>query len=146
MESVRPLAGRLASKYRVIIYDSRNRGASGVNMGEGSDLENRAVDLHALLNRLGATPAYVGVGSVGCAVSVLLAVRHPETVKGFLLWSVAVGSLTAEQTHGFFGQYIDMALRDGMKRVIESKCYAERMSAVFLPFLAKLETTEVSVP
>ena len=127
MESVRPMADRLASKHRVIIYDPRNRGASDVNMGEGSDLENRADDLHELLDRLGATPAYIGGGSVGCAVSALLAIRHPETVKGLLLWSVAVRTLTAEQTYGFFGQYIDMALRDGMKGVIKSEFYADRI-------------------
>ena len=127
MEAVRPLAERMASRYRVIIYDPRGRGASDLSFGEGSEVENRADDLYELLTRLEATPAYVGGPSLGCTVSLRKAILHPEAVKGLLLWHAAISKLPAEVLYGSFGQYIEMALRDGMKGVIESEFYSQRI-------------------
>ncbi len=125
MESVRPMAERLASEYRVIIYDPRGRGASDLSFGEGSELEDRADDLYELLNKLGATPAHIGGNSLGCAVSLHMALRHPEAVLGLLLWHVARGQ--AEGRRNNLEQYIEIAQRDGMKGVAESEFYAERI-------------------
>ena len=129
MEAVRGLAERLAPHYRVIIHDRRNCGASDVIIGgELSEQEIWAEDLHELLNRLDAAPAYIGGGSAGCRVSLLLAMRHPETVKGLLLWHVTGGAFAAERLgYNYYEQFIDMALRDGMKGVVESEFFAERI-------------------
>ena len=54
MEAVRGLAERLASHYRVIIYDRRNCGASDVAIGgDLSEQEIWADDLHELLSQAG---------------------------------------------------------------------------------------------
>ena len=129
MEAVRGLAERLAPHYRVIIYDRRNCGASDVIIGgELSEQEIWAEDLHELLNQLDASPAYIGGGSAGCRVSLLLAMRHPETVKGLLLWHVTGGAFAAERLgYNYYEKFIDIALKDGMKGVAESEFFAERI-------------------
>ena len=129
MDAVRGLAERLAPHYRVIIYDRRNCGASDVIIGgEPSEQEIWAEDLHELLNRLDASPAYIGGGSAGCRVSLLLAMRHPETVKGLLLWNVTGGAFAAERLgYNYYEKFIDIAIKDGMKGVTESEFFAERI-------------------
>ena len=130
MEAVRGLAERLAPHYRVIIYDRRNCGASDVAIGgDLSEQEIWADDLNELLVRLDASPAWVGGGSAGCRVSLLMALRHPEAVKGLLLWHVTGGAVAAERLgYNYYGQFIEAAERDGMKGVVESEFFAERIA------------------
>ena len=60
-EVVRPVAERMASHYRTVIYDRRNCGASDVIIaGNGSDQILWAEDLAQLIQQLGLGPAYVG--------------------------------------------------------------------------------------
>ena len=129
MEAVRGLAERLASQYRVIIHDRRNCGASDVIIGgELSEQEIWADDLHELLKQLNASPAYIGGGSAGCRVSLLLAIRHPETVKGLLLWHVTGGAIAAERLgYNYYELFMDIAIRDGMKGIVESEFFGERV-------------------
>ena len=129
MDAVRGLAERLVPHYRVIIHDRRNCGASDVIIGgELSEQEIWAEDLNELISRLDAAPAYIAGGSAGCRVSLLLALRHPETVRGLLLWHVTGGAVAAESLgYNYYEQFIDIALRDGMKGVIESDFFAERI-------------------
>ncbi len=129
MEGVRGLAELLASRYRVIIYDRRNCGASDVTIGgEPSEQEIWAEDRYELLNRLGATPAYVGGGSAGCRVSLLLAIRHPDAVKGLLLWHITGGEVAAQRLgYNYYEQFKEIAGRDGMEGVVLSEFFAERI-------------------
>ena len=130
MEAVRGLAERLASSYRVIIYDRRNCGASDVVIGgDLSEQEIWAEDLNELLNRLDASPAFVSGGSAGCRVSLLLALRHPEAVKVLLLWHVTGGAVAAERLgYNYYEQFIEAAERDGMQGVVDSEFFAERIA------------------
>ena len=130
MEAVRGLAERLAPHYRVIIHDRRNCGASDVVIGgELSEQEIWADDLNELLRRLDAYPAYVGGGSAGCRVALLLALRHPEAVKGLLLWHVTGGAVAAERLgYNYYEQFMEAAESDGMKGVVESDFFAERIA------------------
>ena len=130
MEAVRGLAERLAPHYRVIIYDRRNCGASGVVIGgDLSEQEIWADDLNELLNKLDASPAYVSGGSAGCRVSLLLALRHPEAVKALLLWHVTGGAVAAERLgYNYYEQFIEAAERNGMTGVVESDFFTERIS------------------
>jgi len=129
MESVRGLGERLASRYRVILYDRRNCGASDVVIeGDISEHDICADDLNELLNKLDASPAYLGGGSMGCRISLLAAIRYPETVKGLLLWNVAGGSTATQRLgYNYYEQFIDIALRDGMAGIIESDFFSERI-------------------
>ena len=55
---------------RVLVYDRRNCGASGVSFdGGSSENEIWAEDLRALLSQLDALPAYIGGSSSGCRLA-----------------------------------------------------------------------------
>src|SRR5713226_6831108 len=90
LDGIVSLAERVADAgYRVLIHDRRNCGASDVVIdGDESEYEIWADDLHALLSRLDALPAFIGGSSSGCRLSLLLALRHPAVVRALVLWRV----------------------------------------------------------
>src|SRR5688572_4556160 len=132
MDGVRYLAERIAGQgFRVLLHDRRNCGASDVVL-EGSDPEYViwADDLKELLVQLGATPAFVGGTSAGCRLALLTYLRHPEIVRGLLLWRVTGGQFAAERlAQQYYGQHIEMAKTGGMAAVCESEHFAERIAA-----------------
>ncbi len=68
---------------RVLIYDRRNCGASGISFdGGNSENEVWAEDLRDLLARLDALPAFIGGSSSGCRLALVLALRHPPRCAG----------------------------------------------------------------
>jgi pimeloyl-ACP methyl ester carboxylesterase len=79
-------AGRLSASSRVLIWDRRNTGASAIAIEDApSELHLWADDLHHLLHALDLSPAYLGGASAGHMLSLLMAHRHPEDVKGLIL-------------------------------------------------------------
>ena len=129
---VRPLAELVAEAgYRVLIHDRRNCGASDVVIeGEASEYEIWADDLHELLSRLEALPAFVGGSSSGCRLSLLFALRHPEAVRALLLWRVTGGPFAAQRlAHNYYGQFIDAARQGGMAAVCETEFFRERIES-----------------
>jgi pimeloyl-ACP methyl ester carboxylesterase len=132
LSGVEPLARRLAEAgHRVVIFDRRNCGASDVVIdGEDSEYEIWADDLHALLSQLGALPAFIGGSSSGCRTSLLLALRHPESVRGLMLWRVTGGRFACERlAREYYGQYMDAAKAGGMAAVCEMEHWKERIDA-----------------
>ena len=67
LAGVKPLGEKLAEAgCRVLVYDRRNCGASGVSFdGGNSENEIWAEGLRALLSQLDALPAYIGGSSSG---------------------------------------------------------------------------------
>ncbi|MGE0057354.1 MAG: alpha/beta fold hydrolase [Dehalococcoidia bacterium] len=132
LDGVRYLAERVAAQgFRVLLHDRRNCGASDVVL-EGDDAEYViwADDLKELLEQLGATPAFVGGTSAGCRLALLTYLRHPEIVRGLLLWRVTGGRFAAERlAQQYYGQYIEMAQAGGMQAVADSEHFAERIAA-----------------
>jgi pimeloyl-ACP methyl ester carboxylesterase len=112
---------------RVLVYDRRNCGASGVSFdGGNSENEIWAEDLHALLAQLDALPSYVGGSSSGCRLALLMALRHPADVRGLLLWRVTGGSYAARRlVENYYGQFIEVAQRGGMEAVRHTEHFAE---------------------
>jgi pimeloyl-ACP methyl ester carboxylesterase len=126
------LAGKVAEQgYRVVVFDRRNCGASDVVIdGEDSEYEIWADDIHELLRQLGALPAFVGGSSSGCRTSLLFALRHPEAVRGLLLWRVTGGRFACERlAQEYYGQYIEAAKQGGMAKVCEMEHWKERIEA-----------------
>jgi len=132
LDGVRYLAERVAAQgFRVLLHDRRNCGASDVVL-EGDDAEYViwADDLKALLEQLGATPAFVGGTSAGCRLALLTYLRHPEIVRGLLLWRVTGGHFAAERlAQQYYGQYVEAAQAGGMQAVANSEHFAERIAA-----------------
>jgi pimeloyl-ACP methyl ester carboxylesterase len=129
LEGVKPLGEKIAEAgFRVLVYDRRNCGASSVSF-DGGEAENEiwAADLNALLAEIDAAPAYIGGSSSGCRLALLMALRHPEAVRGLLLWRVTGGAYAAERlARNYYTQYIEMAETGGMEAV----CASEHWSAV----------------
>jgi len=117
--SLRSLASKIAEAgHRVLIYDRRNCGASGIAIDGESENEEWAEDLHELLMKLDAAPAYVGGSSSGCRLALILALRHPDDVRGLLLWRVTGGEhAAAHLANQYYGSHIAAAKSGGMAAV-----------------------------
>ena len=123
-----PLAETIAQGgFRVLLHDRRNCGASEVAIQDlGSEHEIWADDLRELRAQLGALPLYAGGSSAGARLAILFALRHPESVKGLVLWRVTGGSTAAEElAEMYYGDYIKLAKAGGMEAV----CHSEHFRA-----------------
>jgi pimeloyl-ACP methyl ester carboxylesterase len=134
LQGVKHLAERVAAQgYRVLIHDRRNCGASDV-VFEGTpeaptEYEIWAEDLYAMLKHFNATPAWVGGGSSGCRMSTLLALKHPDAVRGLLLWRITGGEFAAKRlSNQYYFQFIEAAKKGGMAAVCESEHFRERIA------------------
>jgi pimeloyl-ACP methyl ester carboxylesterase len=116
-----------ASGYRVLLHDRRNCGASDVAFdGSASEHEVWADDLYALGKELGALPMYVGGSSAGARLAILYAMRHPDGLRGLLLWRVTGGQEAVNRlSENYYGQYITLARAGGMQAVADSEHFAE---------------------
>jgi pimeloyl-ACP methyl ester carboxylesterase len=126
------LASEVAKRgHRVVIFDRRNCGASDVVIdGNESEYEIWADDIHELLTQLGALPAFVGGSSSGCRTALLFALRHPDAVRGLLLWRVTGGRFACERlAEEYYGQFIEAAKEGGMAAVCEMEHWKERIQA-----------------
>jgi len=127
-----PLARKIAANgYRVLLHDRRNTGASDIKIeGEESEEEIWTDDLNALLSRLGALPAFIGGSSSGARTSILFALRHPQSVRGLLLFRVTGGAVAASRLpEQYYAQYIRAAQSGGMAAVCDTEQYRERIAA-----------------
>ncbi len=136
-EWIRPLAERVAQGgCQVIVHDRRNCGASDVAIERVRDAQGRELseqeiwveELNELLANLGVLPCWIGGTSAGCRVSLLMAIRHPESVRGLLLWRVTGGEVAARQLgYDYYEQFVEAAEKDGMEGVIRTPFFAERI-------------------
>jgi pimeloyl-ACP methyl ester carboxylesterase len=128
---VKSLGSKLAEAgNRVIVYDRRNCGASGIAIEGEAENDVWAEDLHELLARLDAAPAYVGGSSSGCRLAMILALRRPEDVRGLLLWRVTGGAYAAERlTNQYYTSHIEAAQQGGMAAVCAMEHWSEVIKA-----------------
>ena len=119
LAGVKPLGQKIAEAgYRVIVYDRRNCGASGIAIEGESENDEWAEDLHDLLARLDALPAFIGGSSSGCRLAMILALRRPADVRGLLLWRVTGGAYAVERlTNQYYTSHIEAAQKGGMAAV-----------------------------
>jgi pimeloyl-ACP methyl ester carboxylesterase len=86
-----------APDLKVIIWDRRNMGRSGINFGSEPLSMEEAEDLHVLIDRLGVAPAALYGMSSGARSNMVLAERYPEDVAAFVIAPLTGGPLAAEQ-------------------------------------------------
>ncbi|MEW6453547.1 MAG: alpha/beta hydrolase [Pseudomonadota bacterium] len=117
--------------YRVLLHDRRNCGRSEVGIeARGSESEIWADDLYELAKQLGAAPLYAGGSSAGARLALLFALRHPDAVKGLLLWRVTGGQHAAQKlAHQYYGSFAEMAKTGGMEAVCASEHFAAVIKA-----------------
>lgn len=109
--SYHPIAGQLASKYRVIIVDIRGMGSSEKPVS-GYDKKNMAKDIVELLIQLGLTKVSVMGHDIGGMVAMSLAFNFPQYVDKLI---VADGAHPSEgmmqmplmPAHGTFNEKMD---------------------------------------
>ena len=120
-----------ASGFRVLLHDRRNCGASDVAFdGSASEHEIWADDLYALGKQLDALPMYVGGSSAGARLAILYAMRHPDGLRGLLLWRLTGGQEAVDRlAENYYGQYIDLAKAGGMQAISESEHFSECIKA-----------------
>jgi pimeloyl-ACP methyl ester carboxylesterase len=120
-----------AAGYRLLLHDRRNCGASDVAFdGSASEHEVWADDLYALGQSLGALPMYVGGSSAGARLAILYAMRHPDGLRGLLLWRVTGGQEAVERlAESYYGQFITLARAGGMQAVCNSEHFSECIKA-----------------
>lgn len=129
MAELRSLAQRLADAgNRVLLHDRRNCGASDVVVDDTQpEYQIWADDLHALLQQLGVDSAWIGGSSSGCRLSLTYALRHPETVRGLLLWRVTGGDwATRRLAEMYYGTFAKIAAEGGMEAI----CATEHFSGL----------------
>ncbi len=131
LDGVKSLGEKLAEAgNRVLVYDRRNCGASGVAFEGDAENEVWAEDLRELLLHLDALPAFVGGSSSGCRLALLLALRHPAAVRGLLLWRVTGGAYAAERlVQQYYTQFIELAETGGMAAVCDSEHFSAMVRA-----------------
>ncbi len=79
-------------KYQLIVYDIRGFGLSSAPAGEDNySLDILVEDLHHLLTHLGMDKAYIGGLSLGGAVALGYAYRHPEKTAALLIFDIHGG-------------------------------------------------------
>src|SRR5215470_20378753 len=125
--AVRPLAEKIAEAgHRVLIYDRRNCGASGIAIEGDSENDEWAEDLHELLRELDALPAFIGGSSSGCRLAMILTLRRPEDVRGLLLWRVTGGAYAAQRlSNQYYTSHIEAAKEGGMAAVCALEHWSE---------------------
>jgi pimeloyl-ACP methyl ester carboxylesterase len=127
-----PLAEKLAARgHRVVLHDRRNTGASDVLIeGEQGEEVIWTEDMHELMSKLGALPAFFGGSSSGSRTSILFALRYPAAVRGLLLLRVTGGAFAAGRLpENYYGQFIRAAREGGMAAVCATEQYQERIKA-----------------
>ena len=131
-----PLAQKIAAKgYRVLLHDRRNTGASDVvidcpESDVASEEEIWTDDLDALLDQLGAKPAFIGGSSSGARTSILFYLRHPQSVKRLLLFRITGRAFAARRLpQQYYRQFITACEQGGMAAVCDTEQYRERIAA-----------------
>lgn len=128
------LARRLSNRYTVLEWDRRNSaGESDLSLSDARTFtEADTDDLHGLLQALDLGPACIGGGSAGCALSLAMAHRHPDDVKGLLLFNTP----TTDQNeirlraNARWVELAEAAERGGMRATVAFSTHAmERLEA-----------------
>ena len=118
LDTMRRMGTELSKKYRVILWDRSNTGASDFVFKGARDADVWSDQLAELLTALKAGPAYLASCSGGVRTSFMFALRYPDLTKGVVLWDITNTGPGLPQN--YFGQYADLAEKEGMAAVAKT--------------------------
>jgi 3-oxoadipate enol-lactonase/4-carboxymuconolactone decarboxylase len=107
-------ARALASRYRVLRYDTRGHGRSPVVNGPSPSIETLADDLVGLLDALNIASAHIAGLSLGGMTAQALASRRPERVQGLVLMA------TSAYMPSGWDERIAAVLASGMGSIVDA--------------------------
>lgn len=114
-----------APDLRVIIWDRRNMGRSGINFGTEPLSIEEGEDLHVLIDRLGVGPAALYGMSSGARSNVVLAERYPDDIAAFIIAPLSGGPLAAEQLpQEYYLKYVNELSLNSMEDVAATPLWA----------------------
>lgn len=126
-----PLARALEQRARVILYDRRGCGGSGMpEPYEGTTIEEQAQDAAALMRALDAAPAVLVGDGFGALIALDVVKRHRGLVRGAVLANPPLFAFVPEATEKLADQRVmlEEALRDGGPEAAVEAWLAERVS------------------
>jgi pimeloyl-ACP methyl ester carboxylesterase len=130
MDDLDGFVATMRGELRLVEWDRRNTGGSDLWLGPASEQARWVDDLAELLTRLDLAPAWLLGGSAGARVAYLTALRHPELVRGLVLWSVSGGPYGSQVLgYDYHVPYINAARRAGMAAVAATPHFAARIAA-----------------
>lgn len=104
----RHLADRFGPEIRMVFYDQRGHGLSGMSSRKNSTIEQLARDLGTVISATAPTGPVVVIGhSMGGMTVMGYAVRHPETVRERVLGVGLVATAMAELSESGLGAVLD---------------------------------------
>lgn len=128
VETLRPLAEKLAPKYRVITWDRANLGRADIVLRGARDLDPWTDQLAGLLPQLDARPAYLVGASSGARVAYVMALRYPDYARGvFTFLTTGGGTIGESLAKQYYFDYADLAEKEGMAAVAKTAFWAERI-------------------
>jgi pimeloyl-ACP methyl ester carboxylesterase len=115
-EALAPVAGALEDRARVVSYDRRGYGGSGVpEPYGGTTVDEQAEDAAAVLQALGAAPAVVAGEGFGALIALDLLRRHGSLVRAAVLAEPPLLAFVPEATEALATERaeIEEAVRQG---------------------------------
>lgn len=129
VETLRPLAEKLAAKHRVITWDRANLGRADIVITGARDIDLWTDQLAGMLPQLEARPAYLVGASSGARVAYTMALRYPDYVRGlFTFLTTGGGTIGESLAKQYYFDYADLAEKEGMAAVAKTPFWAERIA------------------
>jgi pimeloyl-ACP methyl ester carboxylesterase len=124
------LAHALEDHVQLIEWDRSNTGSSDLYLDAPPEQYRWADDAALLVEHLGLGNAIFIGGSAGSRLAYLTAIRHPQVVRGLVLWSVSGGGYSSQLLgYQYHTPYIEAAVRGGMAEVAETAHFSELIRA-----------------
>ncbi len=114
-----------APDLKVIIWDRRNMGRSGINFGSEPLSIEEAEDLHVLIDRLGVGPAAFYGMSSGSRSNMVLAERYPDDVAAFVIAPLTGGPIaTSQLPEEYYLKYVNDDSLTSMEEVAKTPLWS----------------------